>query len=61
VRTPSCEIEETSAVVDFTHQEAIGKLKLSIIASNYYAAIMNLSCTETVECKINEVDQVHLQ
>ena len=37
-------IEDTSAVVGFIHQEAVVKLKLSNIESNYYAALMNLSC-----------------
>jgi len=54
-------IEETSAVAGFTRQEAVGKLQLSNIKSNYYAALMNLSCTETDDCEMEEVDKMHLQ
>jgi len=61
VRTPSRLIEETSAVVGFTHQEAVRKLKLSNIESSFYAVLMNLSCAETNECEMEEVDKVHLQ
>ena len=60
-REPIRLIEETSAVVGFTRQEAVGKLQLSNLESNYYAALMNLSCTETDETEMEEVDKVHLQ
>jgi len=60
VNAPS-PLTETNAVVGFTHQEAVGKLQLSNIESNCYTALMNLSCAETNECEMEEVDKVHLQ
>jgi len=60
VNAPS-RLIETNDVVGFTRQEAVGKLQLSNFESYYYAALMNLSCAETDECEMEEVDKVHLQ
>ncbi len=53
-------IQEQGAL-GFSRAEAVGHLKLSNQESNYYAALMNLSCAETDECEMEAVDKIHLQ
>ena len=51
-----------SEVLDFNHQETVGKLKLSNVESKYYAALMNISCAETDELETSEINhKVHVQ
>lgn len=53
-------IQEQGAL-GFSRAEAVGHLKLSNQESNYYAALMNLSCAETDEREMEAVDKIHLQ
>ena len=61
VRSPDRLIESAAPVVGFTRQEAVGKMELSNVEANYYAALMNLSCAETDNVELEELDAIHLQ